>query len=309
MMKLRLTGALCAAVMVVVCLTGCLIDLGATAGGNARPLGGDRPAAVFLPSTMLSAKKGTSEWERERPLVILLHGFTSNGDFHTEYFQLADLVDEKDFVLVVPDGTQNSLGLRFWNATSNCCDFEAAEVDDVGYVSGLIDEAISTYNVDPSRVYLFGHSNGGFMAHSIACEHADKIAGVVSVASSTYTTAKACAPTSPVPLLHAHGTLDPVIRYDGGMLVAGPYPSAMETASRWASYNGCARTKREEAAARLLQDEFSDTDRQHWTGCERGAKVELLTLHGGRHRPSLVQPRFSRMVLGRIFEHVKPRKP
>lgn len=307
-MKLRFTGALCVAVMAVVCLSGCLFAPGATAGGNAPTLGGDRPAAVFLPSKMVSAKRGTSEWERERPLVILLHGFTSNGDFHTEYFRLAELVDEKDFVLVVPDGTQNSLGLRFWNATSNCCDFEAAEVDDVGYVSGLIDEAISTYNVDPSRVYLFGHSNGGFMAHSIACEHADKIAGVVSVASSTYTTVGACAPTSPVPLLHAHGTLDPVIRYDGGVLVAGSYPSAMETASRWARYNRCSRSEHTAAVANFLQDGFSDTDRQRWTGCERGAQVELLTLHGGEHRPSLVQPRFSRMALDRIFEHDKPRK-
>ena len=46
-------------------------------------------------------------------------------------------------------------------------------MDDAGYILNLIDEARLRFNVAADRVYLFGHSNGGFMAHKMACEHAD----------------------------------------------------------------------------------------------------------------------------------------
>ncbi|MGB3050777.1 MAG: hypothetical protein WBB42_07240 [Polyangiales bacterium] len=89
----------------------------------------------------------------------------ADGRIETSYLELFDFVDEKQFVLIFPDGTLNDQDERFWNATAACCD-PGQSVDDVGYLSGLIEEAEQTYNIDPKRVefadmttdWLFEHS-------------------------------------------------------------------------------------------------------------------------------------------------------
>ncbi len=137
-----------------------------------------RPASVRVPSDY--------DPNVEYPLVILLHGYSASGGVQNIYFGLSNQVTALGFILVIPDGTVNSDGLRFWNATDACCNFDTADVDDVGYLRGLIAEAQANYRVDPRRVYLFGHSNGGFMAHRMACEASDVITAIASLAGSTY---------------------------------------------------------------------------------------------------------------------------
>ncbi|MEZ4465444.1 MAG: hypothetical protein R3F43_13445 [bacterium] len=73
-------------------------------------VGGERPARVLLPAAY--AEDGPA-W----PLVLLLHGFGSNGAQQNSYLQIGAHQDALGFVLVVPDGTENPDGERFWNAT------------------------------------------------------------------------------------------------------------------------------------------------------------------------------------------------
>lgn len=294
-MRMVAYGAMMACVMGS--FVGCMSDETPTAGGNVAPIGESRPAAVFMPAHRIE-----SDSRELRPLVILLHGFTSDGASHDEYFRLSQLVDELDYVLVVPDGEQNLAGIRYWNATANCCDFEERETDDVTYISELIDEAVERYPVDPERVYLFGHSNGGFLAHSVACQHADQITGVISVSASSYTESSSCVPSSPVSVLHAHGTEDEVIWFGGGFLVDDEYPSARELVRRWARYDGCPRDSvTREHEHPMLNALGAHVHRRTWTGCDEGASVEMWSLKGEGHRPSFLGTRFSEMALEHMF--------
>ena len=59
-------------------------------------------------------------------------------------------------------------------------------MDDSAYLSALIDQIKGTYAVDARRVYLVGHSNGGYMAYRMACDHADQLTAIVSLAGSTW---------------------------------------------------------------------------------------------------------------------------
>src|SRR5437016_4268465 len=102
------------------------------------------------------------------PLLILLHGFGQNGFVQNAYFGLNQLSEDKGFLLAFPDGTRSSQGQRFWNATDACCDLDGSGVDDVAYLNAVIDDMERLYNVDKKRVYLTGHSNGGFMSHRMA---------------------------------------------------------------------------------------------------------------------------------------------
>jgi hypothetical protein len=40
-------------------------------------------------------------------------------------------------------------------------DFDHSGVDDVGYLTGLLEEAKRKLRIDPKRIYIIGHSNGG----------------------------------------------------------------------------------------------------------------------------------------------------
>ena len=81
-------------------------------------------------------------------------------------------------IYLTPNGIKNSVGMRFWKATDACCDFLKAGQDDSSYVRSLIDELSSILRIDQNRIYAVGFSNGGFLAHKIACDHSEKIAAL-----------------------------------------------------------------------------------------------------------------------------------
>src|SRR5690606_19654583 len=99
------------------------------------------------------------------PLVVLLHGYGSSAVQQERYFNLTPESDRRGFLYAIPDGTTDRDGKRFWNATEACCDFYDSGVDDAAYLDRLLDTVTSAYSVDAARVYLVGHSNGGFMAY------------------------------------------------------------------------------------------------------------------------------------------------
>jgi polyhydroxybutyrate depolymerase len=239
--------------------------------------GGERPVTLQFPDRYDHAVP--------TPLLILLHGYTANGLVQTAYTGLGNLVEEQGILFAAPDGTVGPDGKSFWNATNACCDYHGTGVDDVGYLGGLIEEISSVWNVDPARVFLVGHSNGGFMSYRMACERADLIAAVVSLAGATWQDHAACAPARPVSVLQIHGDLDESIRYEGGQY----YPSAPGTVERWAGENGC-------SGALAAVSERLDLDRsvsgdetriERHGGCDGQAAAELWTIEGGGHLPGL----------------------
>ena len=158
------------------------------------------------------------ERTRPAPLLIVLHGYGSSGQEHDAYFNLGQLAEERGFLYAYPDGSVDGTGNRFWNATDACCDFDRIGVDDATYLADVINEIRSSFAVDPKRIDVIGHSNGGFMSYGMACAHADLIAAIVSLAGATFANPAKCAPTVPVAVLQIHGTADDTILFKGGTI-------------------------------------------------------------------------------------------
>ncbi|MEC9466785.1 MAG: alpha/beta fold hydrolase [Myxococcota bacterium] len=256
-------------------------------------LGGDRPSKVYVPTQYTAAES----W----PLVVLLHGFTASGYIQDLYMGVSRLVDTRGFILLTPDGLLNQDGSRFWNATDFCCDFYRQGPDDVGYIMSLIDEAKQRYNISNDRVYLMGHSNGGFLSHRIACEHADQIAGIMSLAGTSFLNASDCQYTGQVSVLHIHGTADETILYDG----AAGYPGAVELVERWRARNKCTSTIESPTLIGIDQQVAGDdTAVVQAVGCEANREVELWTIEGGGHVPYF-EGDFVERVLTFLFKQAR----
>jgi polyhydroxybutyrate depolymerase len=257
--------------------------------------GDDRPVFLDVPATY--------DHGEPTPLVILLHGFGANGFTQSRVFGYDELFTEHNVLFAAPDGTVNSDGEQFWNATEWCCG-AASGVDDSSYLIGLVDEISAVWNVDPKRVFFAGHSNGGFMSYRLACDHADKIAGIVSLAGATHLDADDCNPSEPVSVLQIHGDLDDTVQYLG---VEDGYPSALESAQQWARFDACADTRSADAA---LIDIVTDIDGaetvvERFDGCPAGLAVDLWTIEGGGHIPSL-SDEFRTQTWAWMEAHAKP---
>jgi polyhydroxybutyrate depolymerase len=223
------------------------------------------------------------------PLVVLLHGYTSNGANHAAYFGLLDEADRRGFLLAYPDGTRDLMGARFWNATDACCDWFRSGVDDVAYLDAVIDEISAKYAVDPARIYLVGHSNGAFMAHRYACDRADRVAAIVTLAGMQWKDQSHCRPSSAVSVLHVHGRDDTTVNYGGGTMPNGAsYPGAVETLADWAALDHCAGTlagtgRRYDLDRTVAGDE---TMEEAYSGCPAGTALQLWTIGHGGHVPA-----------------------
>ncbi len=259
------------------------------------PLGGERPAKLVLPP---GYRPGTPT-----PLVILLHGYSVGGEIQDFYLKLSPNAAAKGFITLVPDGTKNATGTPFWNASPGwCCDFAGSGVDDAGYLLGLVAEAKTRFTIDPARVFLVGHSNGGFMSYKMACEHADVFAAIVSIAGSMPLDAADCAPSEPVSVLQVHGTADATILFGG---VFGQYPSADEVVKRWAGHDGCELLPASEPVANYDGTVLGDETHPHpFPGCSDGSAVALWELQGSGHIPTFTDT-FMPTVLEWLLAHPK----
>ncbi len=261
-------------------------------------IGGDRPVTLRIPEGYAG---------ESLPLVLGLHGYTGNGEQLDAYFGLSRRVDDRRFFLVSPTGTEETAGGNpFWNATDACCNFRGSRVDDVAYLTGLIDEASALVSVDPARVYAVGHSNGGFMSYRLACDAADRIAALVSLAGATHDDEADCAASEPVSVLQIHGTDDVVIRYAGGTIGPSAYPGAEETVRRWALRAGCTGDPVPGESFDLVRTlPGADTDPASYDeGCAEGIGATLWTIQSGSHGP-LFQPDYADRILDFLFAHPK----
>ena len=265
-------------------------------------IGGTRPAKVNHPRAFTPGK--------EYPLIILLHGYGASGLAQDLYLGVSTLgTAEFDAITVIPDGTLNSNSQRYWNASAACCAFsEPNPPDDVAYIRGLIAEAKASMPIDAGRVYLIGHSNGGFMSYRMACEASDAITAFVSLAGAdSYNDADCPATTTPVSGLQMHGTADDTIAYDGsssGPLGIGAYAGALVSAQNIARRAGCDTTGTAGAELDLMTtlDGTETTTLAFDTGCTAGADAALWTLRGATHIP-VINPAGTRAALTWLLRH------
>jgi polyhydroxybutyrate depolymerase len=216
-----------------------------------------------------------------RPLVLAMHGYTLNATEHERTTGLSELADREGFVVVYPEG----IGVpTSWNA-GICCSYDDKSRDDLAFLAELIDHLGESTCLDQGRVYATGFSNGGMLTYRMACEMSDRIAAVASVAGSMVLPEDQCQPVRPVPLMHTHGTADPIVPFDGGsgpawLTPAGEtpatFPSAADEVALFAALNGCSSD---------TESVFSERDTEciRHSNCTDNAAVMLCTVDGGGH--------------------------
>jgi len=161
------------------------------------------------------------------PLVISLHGgFASpKGQFHLADFR--PLADKDKFIVVCPASK------HFWHDGR-----DNHGIDDIKFISQLIDFIENKYNADPQRVYVTGISNGGFLTSRLACELPNRIAAIAVVAASLNVD-EGYKPVKPMPVMYMHGTADPVLPYKGGKKFGRLMYSQDEVVKIWADLDKC----------------------------------------------------------------------
>ncbi len=243
-----------------------------------------RPAKLVVPDDYTP--------DRPWPLVVLLHGFSANGTLQDVIFGLSDRATEYGFILVVPEGTEDQDGDQFWNATDECCDQYDTGIDDAGYLRDLVATAAETVNIDPSRVWFAGHSNGGYMSARMVCDGRLPLAGIVSLAGGITLDPDSCTPISPLKVLHIHGTLDDVVPYDSTMTEANEIATdvrlrsrgAQATVDHWVDKLGCNNQMTSTTTLDLISGvDGAETDDITWTDCPDGSTVRYWRVNGGDH--------------------------
>jgi polyhydroxybutyrate depolymerase len=252
-------------------------------------------------------------------LLISLHGFGNDIDFVTEFAHGKQLSEEYGYVYVAPQSFKQVDGGSAWNGPTACCWFDrfspagVPEPDDKAFLSNIIDQQIADNNVDPNRVFIMGHSNGGFMALRTACEVSEKVTAVVSIAGLMRPDVDQCQPENPVSVLQIHGEADQTVSYLGntfnGRLLA--MASAEAVVNRWANINQCDVDATASSITDLTESDVVGgigdprhallmTTRQanvkQFTQCANDTSVQLATIEQGTHVPEFIESQFKDLV-------------
>jgi len=203
------------------------------------------------------------------PLVLNFHGYVEAAEAQLVLSDMNPHADAHGYIVVYPSGT----GLvPSWNAGACCGDAMVNHVDDIGFIRAMITRMESDLCVDTHRIYATGMSNGGMISHRIACELGDTVAAVAPVAGTLV--ASPCNPSRPMPIIHFHGTADPLVPYGGNPLYG--MPPVVQMMQTWAERDGCAQ----DTQTMYL---VGDSSCSRYPGCAGGAELILCTIDGGGH--------------------------
>jgi polyhydroxybutyrate depolymerase len=196
------------------------------------------------------------------PVILALHFASGTGSQMEQATRYTPEAARAGFVVAYPTASAN----HFWSIDG-----------DLEKLAKTLDAVERVACIDPSRVYVSGISNGGFMATVLACRMANRIAAAALFAPGIGGTGT-CAPSRPVSVLEVHGTSDPIVPY------GGPNGEVPQFVAGWARRDGCssrATAQRRSATVTIFR----------WPGCRGGAQVEHLRLTGGGHIELLPQLR------------------
>lgn len=220
------------------------------------------------------------------PVLFALHGYGSSAEIHKSYTQYESLAETNKFIVIYPQGykleTQLTNSSSHWNSGAWTI---GSNIDDVSFISTLIEIIASKVSIDRNRVYSSGMSNGGFMSYHLACNLSYKIAAIASVTGSmSKQTFDNCNPSHPTPILQIHGLLDVTVPYDGNSSIG--MESIDNVLDFWANYNSCNPERLHEVID--YQNNKGSIDFIYYESCLNNVEVKSILLQTMRHNwPSL----------------------
>ena len=214
--------------------------------------------------------------DNQLPLLISLHGGADYADANMQYTGFLDIINEKGFVAIFPQGTVAAgKGDTGWYAGGDCTNLE---VCDLSFIERLIDYSIEDLNIDENRVYVSGFSNGAFMVYTLACFLSNRVAAFAPVSGSmSPDDYQICNPQRPIPVIHIHGTSDDSIPIQGNDYVT----PLQQVSSYLSSLNNCSQNS-------IINGEDTNEDGYAWyseisSNCNQGVIVNFTYLENFGH--------------------------
>ena len=215
------------------------------------------------------------------PLVVMLHGAFGSGEQAERAYGWDQLADSAKFIVAYPDGLTG-----YWNVHGCCGEPAREDIDDVGFITAMVDQISAAMGVDRSHIYATGISNGGMMSYTLACN----TAVFAAIGPDSATQLDACGSPHPTSVMHIHGTADRLIRYDGGSgegAVEVDGPSVPDVNAFWRNVDRCAAPTVSVEGIRTTSTAV----------CADNRSVVLITVDGGGHE----WPLFATQALWQFF--------
>lgn len=204
------------------------------------------------------------------PMVLNLHGYNSTATQQQFYAMLDNISDTAGFIVVYPDAVNSVWDTVFVNST----------IDDVGFLSALIDTVSKNYKIDSLRIYSTGLSMGGFMTYRLGCELSNRIAAIASVAGPMITPFFPEYDITPsMPVLHIHGTSDSTILFDGG----DTWPPVDTVIQYFINKNNCTPIPDTLNFQDINSSDSSIVTKYHFGFCDDSTEVVFYKVFNGGH--------------------------
>ncbi|HXH18840.1 MAG TPA: T9SS type A sorting domain-containing protein, partial [Chitinophagales bacterium] len=194
----------------------------------------------------------------------------------TEVTEFDAIADREHFIVAYPTGVDTA-----WNCFGN----PHTGVDDIGFLSALIDTLHEDYHIDLNRVYFTGMSNGGFMCYSAACLLGHRVAAIASVAGSTTDSMLVyCQPSRAMPIMHIHGDADWIVNYNGSFVGGlGGNNSVDSSLQYWVQYNNCPSSPAETMLPDADETDGCTVRKILWAPCDNGSEIIHYRVIDGGH--------------------------
>jgi para-nitrobenzyl esterase len=221
------------------------------------------------------------------PVVMMLHGGGGTSEAAAIETQWSAKADQAAFLVVFPDALppdpakRSSFGRnpQLWNDGSERFYAGQNEVDDVGFLSAVLDDLSVRFAVDAQRLFVTGFSNGASMAFRFGAEASTRVAAIAPVAGACWLDPLVL--PRPLPMLYITGTADPLNPLAGGVprLASGrsdkvrgkPKPPVHDSILKWARAAGCPEAPASTSAAGGIHTETYGPGRD-------GAEVVCLSV-------------------------------
>ena len=233
------------------------------------------------------------------PAVIVLHGGSGNYQSVQGFTQMNFVSNQNDFLAIYPQGIGNAPPGYSWADGRNTT-ADQAGIDDVGFMSKLIDTLYNDYNIDTNRVYICGFSNGGFMTQRLACETPELFAAIGGLGCSIDTNLiQTCNPNQAVPMAYFSGTADPEVPYNGGAMnnpIVTPIVAIDTAVQFWVKNNNCQTAEPVVNIPDNVPEDSSTVELYKYTDCDCDADFYFYKIINGGHTwPGVPVPQFPQL--------------
>jgi polyhydroxybutyrate depolymerase len=251
------------------------------------------------------------------PLLFSFHGLGSTGDEQRDLTNFDELAEQEGFIAVFPNAT-NLTGYECtgnftlpplsgaeiqWNLGGESLQY-CAGIDDVGFVSDMIDWFKTNYAINASRIYSTGMSDGALFSYLLAFNLTGMFAAIAPVGGpmpwgfGNFTAA-------PITVIEIHGTDDPILYYNGyGGLGGNVTYSVAQTIDYWKGVDNITSPAVPTTWNSPTVDPYTQVTRYVYSGGTNGTQVILFkATHGGHTWPG--GPQYLKAFLvGRVSNQI-----